>query len=86
MSYDKESVGKRLKAYREAMGLTQKQFIEPIGDSQSAIAMWETGARYPSIKSAYKMWLHYSLSSDFLFFGKRDSLPVDISKKIDEYL
>ncbi len=36
-----------IKRLRERAGLTQAQLAEKVGASQSAVALWETGARMP---------------------------------------
>lgn len=36
-----------IKELREKAGLTQAQLAEKLGASQSAVALWETGARMP---------------------------------------
>ena len=49
----------RMKACREATGLTQAEVAEKIGVSQSTVAVWETGglpnaAKLPQIAALYK--------------------------------
>ncbi len=40
---DLEAVGRRIRAERERLGLTQAQLAAGVGVSRSAVAQWETG-------------------------------------------
>lgn len=44
----KIELGQKLRMYRMASELTQKQAAEQLGVSFSTVAMWETGKRVPS--------------------------------------
>ena len=44
-----------IKGLRERAGLTQAQLAEKIGASQSAVALWETGARMPRSNKLQKL-------------------------------
>lgn len=40
----------KMKAFREAAGLTQAELAEKVGVTVSSICCWETGLRYPAWK------------------------------------
>ena len=44
----KKELGKRLRMYRMASKLTQKDVAKILGVNFSTVAMWETGQRVPS--------------------------------------
>lgn len=44
-----------IKGLRERAGLTQAQLAEKMGASQSAVALWETGARMPRSNKLQKL-------------------------------
>ena len=47
-------MGEKIKAYREAAGLSQKQLADALGLDQSAISNWETGRTAPTINNLYR--------------------------------
>lgn len=44
-------VGTRIAEARRELGLSQTSAAERIGCAQSALAMWETGSRIPSLEN-----------------------------------
>ena len=46
--YRRVELGQKLRMYRMASELTQKQAAEKLGVSFSTVGMWETGKRVPS--------------------------------------
>ena len=42
------NLGRRLRAAREALGLTQEQAAEVLGVARTTVARWETGAHRPT--------------------------------------
>lgn len=49
------TVGENLYALRQKLGLTQKEFAEKVGVSQSAINYWENEKRQPRIEQLQKI-------------------------------
>lgn len=45
----KYEVGKRIKYYREKMGLTQRKFAELLGVSNTRVSNWELGDSRPDV-------------------------------------
>lgn len=57
MSYPTNTLATRLKHLRTQLGLNQTQFGEPIHQTQSTIARWESGAGTPSLQDIENMRL-----------------------------
>lgn len=60
---------KTLDQLRDATGKTQKQVADELGVALSTIAMYEIGARTPSLKIAKKLAEFYGVKVDDIFFG-----------------
>ena len=56
----------KLKYLRTTMKLTQKDFAQKIGVSQSSINYWEKGQRIPSIEAAAKIADFFSITIESL--------------------
>jgi transcriptional regulator with XRE-family HTH domain len=48
-------LGKQIRAWRDAQGLTQEKAAEIAGVAQATWAQWETGDRIPSVKNAPRL-------------------------------
>lgn len=48
-------IGENLKKIRKALNLTQEDFAQELGSSQSAISEYEKGVKTPSLKVAQKI-------------------------------
>lgn len=58
--------GNRLKALREASGLSRKAFAEAMGVSYSTISKYENGERFPDLDLLRKFAMHFDVSADYL--------------------
>lgn len=67
---DALTVGKRIKKYRESLGITQEELAKAIGTSASAISMYETGSRFPRDEYKKKMAILFGVSIDSIFFNQ----------------
>ncbi len=76
-----ETIGGRIRAYRESLGMNRESFSEQIGLSPQFLAEAETGKKGLSAESIYKICSSSDLSPDYLILGKmkRDRLknPLD---------
>lgn len=63
---------KRIKALRENMDLTQREYAEALGVSRSTIKGWEAGVNKPEADMLEKMADLHHVPIDFIF--GRDSL------------
>lgn len=59
-------IAQRLKEVREEKGLSQKKLAQEIGFKQSAISMWETGARTPDLYCLMSLCVYFQVSADYL--------------------
>lgn len=66
---DPVAIGKRLKAKREALGLTQVQLAEKLDVSPKTYIFYETGKRAVGLKLILAMNALYGVHPDFLLFG-----------------
>ena len=48
---DKESIGGRIRAKREAKGMTQRAFAQAVGQSQAVVWTWEAGKFLPHVEN-----------------------------------
>ena len=64
------SVGKRLRGYRESLGLTRDQFAEKANLSAQFITEVESGRKGCSVESLYKICTAFEVSADYIIFGK----------------
>lgn len=76
-----ETIGGRIRAYRESLGMNRESFSEQVGLSPQFLAEAETGKKGLSAESIYKICSNSDLSADYLVLGKlkKDKLknPVD---------
>jgi len=76
-----ETIGGRIRAYRESLGMNRETFSEQVGLSPQFLAEAETGKKGLSAESIYKICSNSDLSADFLILGKvkKDKLknPLD---------
>ena len=69
-------VGQRIKAEREAAGLTQERFAEMIGLGVKHISAMERGVVGVSLTTLQKICVTLSISADSLIFGKAQKNDV----------
>ena len=76
-----ETIGGRIRAYRESLGMNRESFSEQVGLSPQFLAEAETGKKGLSAESIYKICSTSELSADYLVLGKlkKDKLkdPLD---------
>lgn len=58
--------GNRLKALREARGLSRKAFAEAMGVSYSTVSKYENGERFPDLDLLRKFAVYFDVSADYL--------------------
>ena len=61
-----KEVGKRLKALRESIGLSQVKMAEAIGSTQSSINRYEQGQSAPSLETLVRYADYFDVSLDYL--------------------
>ncbi len=78
-------VGRRLKLARMALGWAEKQgkFAQMAGISLTAYNQWESGENYPGVDNAIKLCdRHTGLTLDWIFRGKLEGMPSQLSNTI----
>ena len=59
-------VGKKIKRFRTAFGLSQKELAQKIGQAQSTIVYWEQDKQEPTISSLKKLCDLFEVSANYL--------------------
>ena len=62
-----KEVGKRLKALRESIGISQVKMAEAIGSTQSSINRYENGQATPTVELLRKYADYFDVSMDYIF-------------------
>lgn len=78
----REAVAARLKAARQALGMTKKEFAEQAGLSMQVYGPFENGTRDLSLQGAKLLRKRYRMPLEFMYFGIIDDLPTKISKAL----
>ncbi len=91
-----QSLGDRLRTYREQAGLTQADVSRELGITAQAYSHYETGRRSPSPDTFFKIAQLYHVSmeclltnrknsSDYLFY-KISNLPVEDRQNVEHFI
>lgn len=78
-------IGQRIRKHREALGYTREQFAEKMEISVRFAADIELGNRGMSIETLIKICEMFSVSADYIIFGK-EKVENDDYKEINEKL
>lgn len=70
MYFDPVETGKRIKAIREAKGMTQMKFAEKLNISRSYMNKIEKGAKTASIDLLIEIAVYGGVSLDYLVLGQ----------------
>ena len=62
-----KEVGKRLKALRESIGISQVKMAEAIGSTQSSVNRYENGQSSPSVELLRRYADYFDVSMDYLY-------------------
>jgi len=80
-------LGKKIKAAREQIGLTQDKLADLVGVSRAAVARWENGDIEPKLKNLIALTEALNVSSDYLLGISEDLFDgLDLSEKAVEAL
>lgn len=71
-----QTIGHRLRDYREFMHLTREQFSEKCDISASFLSAVESGQKAITSKTIYKICTAFDISADFLIFGKNEDIET----------
>ena len=65
-------IGLRIREFREARGLTQRQLARDIGVNEAVISNWETGKNRPNVDVLKKLCSSLGVSADALLGTGRE--------------
>lgn len=77
-----EAVAARLKAARDALQMSKRDFAERAGMGEQTYGPFENGKRPLSLEAAKKLRKAYGLTLEFMYFGKIDDLPHKIAARL----
>jgi transcriptional regulator with XRE-family HTH domain len=83
--YDDISIGKRLKALRCALGLSQVELCAQCGIPGPSWNAYERGKKRISVESLYDLTEAFDVTYSWVYVGNEDRLPDDLIKKLREY-
>ena len=63
------TIESRIKQLYRSQGLSQKQFADSIGLTQSAVSQWVTGGTYPTLPTLAKIAQFFEITLAELFNG-----------------
>lgn len=75
-------IGRRLRATRDALGLTQEVAAQIGAVSDNAWSMWEKGERTPAPGSMLRLRVEFGISLDWIYAGDPARLPHDLAEKL----
>lgn len=68
-----KEVGKRLKALRESIGISQVKMAEAIGSTQSSVNRYENGQSTPPVELFRHYADYFDVSLDYILSGRTSS-------------
>jgi transcriptional regulator with XRE-family HTH domain len=77
-----EAIGKRLRAFRDLTGLSQKEFAARAGILDTTYNQYERGVSQPKIEYAYALCDTYGLTLDWIYSGDTAGLPYRIASDL----
>ncbi len=78
-----EYLGMKLKALRQARGITQAKLAEIAGVVTATISSYETGGNYPSVEILIKLCRYFDVSADYLL-GLKDTRKFNMTDLTDD--
>lgn len=91
-----QTLGDRLRTYRERAGLTQSDVADMLNITAQAYSHYETGRRAPSPDNFYRIAQIYHTSMEYLLTGEQDSslqlvqqisaLPQEDQEDVEQFI
>jgi transcriptional regulator with XRE-family HTH domain len=75
-------VGRRLRATRVALSLTQEQLAAEIGVSRTALANWELGSALPDVLAMGRLSDRYGATLDWIYRGDMSGLRLSLANRL----
>jgi len=76
-------IAARLRATRQALGLTQSELCLRAGIARNTYNQWEKAGGRPQLDEAKKLCRTFELTLDWIYFGDARKLPYELAAKID---
>lgn len=77
-------IGTRIKQLRKQYNLSQEEFANKIGVSQTTITAWETGKAEPASSVVVKIANYFKVSTDFILEVNDSKPPFVLGSKIKQ--
>jgi transcriptional regulator with XRE-family HTH domain len=77
-----EAIGQRLRATRETLGLSQKEFAKRARIADNTYNQYERGVSQPKIENAHALCDVYGLTLDWIYNGDPSGLPLRLAKQL----
>jgi transcriptional regulator with XRE-family HTH domain len=72
----------RLRATREAVGMSQIELCRHVGIQPNAYNQWEKGHGRPSLEHAFKLVNALGITLDWIYLGNLDGVPHGLASRI----
>ena len=79
-------VAPRLRALREALGLTKAEFADRIGIDRSSYTKLEKGEKALQPDRAFRIFQLYGADLNYIYLGQVGGLPQSLSAKVIAHL
>lgn len=81
---DNKQIAMRLRQVIHILDLTQKEFADANGWERTQLANWMKldGSHRLSLDGAIKIYESYGIPLEFMYFGRRDTLPANWQKEL----
>ncbi len=74
-----DQIGKNIKAYREAKGLTQEQLADQMGVTRQAVSNWENMKTQPDIDTLFRLAQIFGISVEELIYGEKRETVTNVT-------
>lgn len=82
----KESVGVRLRALREVLGVSAKDLCAAVNVEPNTWSQWENGKRMADLLAMARLCDQTGVDLDYIYLGKFDALPFPLVSDLQKHL
>ncbi|MBK4722720.1 helix-turn-helix transcriptional regulator [Azospirillum sp. YIM DDC1] len=82
----RQEIGRRLKATRDALGMSVAEICDMLGITKQAWSQYEHGNRRPDLNPMLILADRKGVSLDWIYRGVTSHLPMDLGLKILQHL
>ena len=83
---DRREVGRRIRATRQALGMSQKAVYEKLGISKQTYNNHDTGYSRPSIEDGIRISRLFGVSLEWIYLGEIRNVPHELAIKLQKLL